>query len=234
MERFYMMSLQAPRSKAAMPVTTPLDSKTTVSSFSHLRHMHSPKLYMGVKSQRGKRHGEEKEGKCRVEKTHINHCNVPNFTPSTLSLNPATSCSILASVSRILVSIPFPLLPHPPLLQTQIQPHARLRLTDIIPHPSPNFLEFIPQPLIRLFCRCRISAILSDELGAQFGEVDFLGVSRGVGFFAGDERAGEVLEGFLDDVGEDEEEGVGLWGGEAGGFEAVDEEEGCRSGGLCC
>lgn len=38
------------------------------------------------------------------EITHISHCKVLNFTPSTLSLSPATSCSIRASVSLILSS----------------------------------------------------------------------------------------------------------------------------------
>ena len=43
----------------------------------------------------------------QVSDTHINHCSVENFTPSTLSLNPATSCSILVSVSLIFSSCTF-------------------------------------------------------------------------------------------------------------------------------
>lgn len=40
----------------------------------------------------------------KKEITHINHCKVLNFTLSTLSLSPATSCSIRVSVSLILSS----------------------------------------------------------------------------------------------------------------------------------
>lgn len=39
--------------------------------------------------------------------THINHCNVVNLTCSSLSLNTATSCSILVSVSLIFSSCAF-------------------------------------------------------------------------------------------------------------------------------
>ena len=39
-----------------------------------------------------------------LSKTNINHCRVLNFTPSTRSFRPATSCSILVSVSLILSS----------------------------------------------------------------------------------------------------------------------------------
>ena len=57
--------------------------------------------------------------KQRNRKTHINHCSVLNLTPSTLSLNPATSCSILVSVSLIFNSCP--------LASSLILPFSRFR-----------------------------------------------------------------------------------------------------------
>ena len=51
--------------------------------------------------------------------THINHCNVENLTASTRSRRPATSCSILASVSLMRISCVF--------ASSRILPFSRLR-----------------------------------------------------------------------------------------------------------
>ena len=82
---------QAPSIRAAVPVHTPLLSLV---STSHPQTMIR-------------------------EDTHINHCRVLNFTPSTLSLSPATSCSIRVSVSLIFNSCT--------LASSLIRPFSRFR-----------------------------------------------------------------------------------------------------------
>lgn len=71
-----------------------------------------------------------------------------------------------------------------------------------------------------------LGGVHGEQLGAEFGEVDLLGVGGAFGVFAEDHGAGEVLDGFFDDVGEDAHHGGGLVVGEAFGAEALDEFEG--------
>ena len=87
-----MKRRQAPRIKAAVPVQTPLKKK-------YISTMQSK--FPGF----------------RV--THISHCSVENFTASTRSLKPATSCSIRVSVSFIRISWLF--------ASSRIRPFSRFR-----------------------------------------------------------------------------------------------------------
>ena len=84
-QNFYINSRQAPNINAAVPVQTPLQNPGTPISSS-------------IRQNEGAVPGKEREI------AHISHCKVLNFTPSTLSLSPATSCSIRVSVSLILSS----------------------------------------------------------------------------------------------------------------------------------
>ena len=70
----------------------------------------------------------------------------------------------------------------------------------------------------RRFCRVGIQ-----QLGAEFGEVDFLRVGCALGVFAQDHGAGQVLDGLFDDVGEDAHHGCGLVFAEAFVAEALHE-----------
>jgi len=71
-----------------------------------------------------------------------------------------------------------------------------------------------------------LRTIRRQQLGPQFGEVDFLRVRRFLLVFAQDHRAREVLDRFFDYVREDAHHGGRLRFGEAFGFEALDEFEG--------
>lgn len=86
----YIRRRQAPRIRAAVPVQTPLQDLVSKS----------------------RRSIEEKV-------PYMSHCNVENFTASTRSLRPATSCSILVSVSFMRISWLF--------ASSRIRPFSRLR-----------------------------------------------------------------------------------------------------------
>lgn len=84
---------QAPRIRAAVPVQTPLLELVSI-----------PSSWRQI---------------INSGRTYINHCSVENLTASTRSLNPATSCSILVSVSLIRISWPF--------ASSRMRPFSRFR-----------------------------------------------------------------------------------------------------------
>lgn len=88
-------------------------------------------------------------------KTHINHCSVLNLTPSTLSLNPATSCSILVSVSLIFNSCP--------LASSLIRPFSRFRsnltLAWARPTSSRRREASLAMSLLRRSCEASVTVV---------------------------------------------------------------------------
>lgn len=91
----YMKRRQAPRIRAAVPVQTPLEGKHRSAS------THKDLVNGGQR------------------RPYISHCSVENFTASTRSRNPATSCSIRVSVSLIRISWPF--------ASSRIRPFSRFK-----------------------------------------------------------------------------------------------------------
>ena len=92
----------------------------------------------------------KKEGK-----PYINHCSVLNLTPSTLSRNPATSCSILVSVSLIFSSCP--------LASSLIRPFSRFRsnltLAWARPTSSRRRDASLAMSLLRRSCEARVTVV---------------------------------------------------------------------------
>lgn len=95
--RYYIKRRHAPRIRAAVPVQTPLQERQFVSDPRHKGWV----------------------SRWRLKGTYISHCSVENFTASTRSLSPATSCSILVSVSLMRISWP--------LASSRILPFSRFR-----------------------------------------------------------------------------------------------------------
>jgi hypothetical protein len=142
----YIRSRQAPSINAAVPVHTPLPR-------SQLPHICIKLL-------------ECLSGSKHEENTHINHWSVENLTASTRSLNPATSCSILASVSLMRISWPF--------ASSLIRPFSRFKssLTDACVR------DISSRNLLDSFARSEPKRSCDDRVNCDSVESEFMSSER--------------------------------------------------------
>lgn len=79
--------------------------------------------------------------------------------------------------------LPLRLLSDPPFLQVQVQPYRSLGAPDLVAKPRIELRDFVGEAFVGGEGYGRVGGVHGQELGAEFGEVDFLGVGAAVGVY---------------------------------------------------